>query len=361
MQKLTQHGYLVLADISGYTSFLAASELDHAHDILRDLLETVVCQLTPLLTLVKLEGDAVFAHAPEARLERGETLLELIESTYVAFRDRLAAMRRRTTCQCNACRAIPSLDLKFLVHHGDYIVQHVSRIQELVGSDVNLVHRLLKNGVSEETGWRAYVLFTEASVAHVGCQALELHERTESYEHLGDVRTFSLDLKARYRELTEARRLVVSPETADAILTHDFPAPPPIVWDWLNDPRKRTLAVPENNWKVVARPGGRTGVGAVNHCEHGSGVMVEQVLDWRPFEYFTVEYRQPPLHMTQTTRLEPISGGTRIHAAAQMHSPLPKWFRRFFYTRFVAKGFLMTWDHMERLLTEERMASEQYP
>ena len=37
-----QHGYLVLADISGYTAYLAGVELDHAHEILSDLLETIV-------------------------------------------------------------------------------------------------------------------------------------------------------------------------------------------------------------------------------------------------------------------------------------------------------------------------------
>src|SRR3990172_5424605 len=139
METKTQHGYLVFADISGYTSYLAGAELDHAHEILTDLLETIVGRLRTLLTIAKLEGDAVFAYVPESRIERGETLLELIEATYMAFCDGRDHARRRTTCACNACRNIPSLDLKFVTHHGDYILQHLSGITELVGSDVNLV------------------------------------------------------------------------------------------------------------------------------------------------------------------------------------------------------------------------------
>src|SRR5262245_30190907 len=115
----TQHGYLVLADISGYTSYLSKVELDHAHEILTDLLETIVGKFKAVLTIAKLEGDAVFGYVPEAKMERGETLLELVESTYAAFRDRRESAHRRTTCTCNACRAIPTLDLKFFVHHGD--------------------------------------------------------------------------------------------------------------------------------------------------------------------------------------------------------------------------------------------------
>ena len=162
METRTQHGYLLLADISGYTSYVAGTELEHAQEILSELLETIIARLTSAMTLSKLEGDAVFCYVPETKLARGETLIELIENTYMAFRDKLENMRRNTTCTCNACRAIPSLDLKFIAHHGDFIVQKVANINELVGSDVNLIHRLLKNRVSEETGWRAYAMFTEA-------------------------------------------------------------------------------------------------------------------------------------------------------------------------------------------------------
>jgi len=94
MDTLTQHGYLVLADISGYTSYLAGVELDHAHEILTDLLETIVGKFKTVLTISKLEGDAVFAYTPEDTLPRGETLLELIEATYMAFCDRRDSSHR---------------------------------------------------------------------------------------------------------------------------------------------------------------------------------------------------------------------------------------------------------------------------
>ena len=117
MDTKTQHGYLILADVSGYSTFVIQSELEHAHDILSELLELILKRITTIFTLSKLEGDAIFTYAPEEKLKRGETLLELIESTYAAFKDQQEAIRRRTTCQCNACRNVPSLDLKFMVHY----------------------------------------------------------------------------------------------------------------------------------------------------------------------------------------------------------------------------------------------------
>ena len=147
METKTQTGYLILADISGYTFFLANTELEHADIALGYLLESIVGKLSAALTISKLEGDAVFAYADDSKLPGGSSLLDLIDDTYLAFRKEAEALHRRATCPCKACQAIPTLDLKFIVHHGDFIVKQVAGIKDLLGTDVNLVHRLLKNHV----------------------------------------------------------------------------------------------------------------------------------------------------------------------------------------------------------------------
>lgn len=331
MDTKTQHGYLLIADISGYTSFVAGTELEHAHEILTELLELLVGRLTAAMTLSKLEGDAVFAFAPESKISRGETVLELIESTYVAFRDWREAVRRRTTCVCNACRAIPSLDLKFIAHHGDFIAQRVSGIHELVGSDVNLIHRLLKNHVADKTGWKAYALFTGQGLEHMGVFPAGMRDMVETYEHLGDVQTYSLGLHERYQELADARRVVVAPKEADVILEYHYAAPPPAVWAWMNDPYKRSLWNEGTKWSLELGSAGRTSAGARNHCAHGGGESIETVLDWRPFDYFTVETELGGrLVLRSTTQLEPLPGGRGTHVAvrALLRTPFPRWLSR---------------------------------
>jgi hypothetical protein len=96
-----------------------------------------VSRFQPTMTISKLEGDAVFSYAPTEVFVRGETLVDFIESMYVAFRDKQLSMKRATTCTCNACRNIPSLDLKFFLHCGDYIQQTVANIKELVECRAN--------------------------------------------------------------------------------------------------------------------------------------------------------------------------------------------------------------------------------
>lgn len=46
---------LLIADISGYTQYLAGVELDHAQDVLADLMNVVVGTLHPDFRLAKLE------------------------------------------------------------------------------------------------------------------------------------------------------------------------------------------------------------------------------------------------------------------------------------------------------------------
>lgn len=330
LETRTQHGYLLIADISGYTSFVAGTELEHAHEILTELLELIVGQLTTVMTISKLEGDAVFVYAPESSISRSETLLELVEVTYMAFRDRLDSVRRRTTCQCNACRSIPSLDLKFIVHHGSYIVQRVKGIHELIGSDVNLIHRLLKNSVSEKTGWRAYMLLTAACLEQLQQLPDGMYRQTETYEYLGEVEVYCADLRQRYKEAAEARRIVISKEEAVLIFEFEYDAPPPIVWDWFNDPAKRNIWGAGVKWKAVDRPGGRTGVGASNHCAHGKGYSIETILDWRPFRYVTtraVEHEESIVHW-ETIMFEPLDGGQRTRMTDTMKAEIrgfPNW------------------------------------
>ena len=335
MDEKTQHGYLVIADISGFTSYLAKVELEHAHEILTDMLEAIVKEFKTLLTISKLEGDAVFAYAPEVDIPGGERILELIENTYYAFRQQRETSRRNTTCTCKACQTIPTLDLKFFVHHGDYIVQEVSGIRELVGSDVNLLHRLMKNHITENTGWNAYVLFTKHAFQLLKVEPEGFHEQIENYEHLGDVQTLSMDLHERYKYFIETRRIVITPEETDFAFTFDFDASPPVIWHWMTDIEKKNLLVGEEAlFTVLARPGGRNGPGASNHCAHGKnlkGSLVEKILDWRPFDYFTIESIDGNTIMQMTNKFEPLSKGTRtrFHSHCVMLSPkLPRIIRR---------------------------------
>ena len=204
MERKTQSGYLMLADISGYTSFVAKTEIEHAHIALSILLEAIVEKLSACLTISKLEGDAVFCYCEANNIPEGKSLLDLIDNTYLAFRDKAEDLWTHATCDCKACKAIPTLDLKFMVHHGDFIIQQVAGIKDLLGTDVNLIHRLAKNHVAESTGWQGYALFTHQGLERMQTDKQTFIQQTESYEHLGDVETYVMDMHVRYEAMKAA-------------------------------------------------------------------------------------------------------------------------------------------------------------
>jgi len=359
MPTTTQHGYLVIADISGYTSFVATTELEHSHEILTELLELLVSRFQPVMTISKLEGDAVFAYAPKEVFIRGETLVDFIESMYVAFRDRQLSMKRTTTCTCNACRSIPSLDLKFFLHCGDYIQQTVASKKEIVGSDVILIHRLTKNHVTEATGWRAYMLFTEQCLNRIGLNLADAHVQMEAYEHLGEMKTFNVDLNQRYREITEARHILLDVKDADLIMQVDFSTPPAVAWEWIYNPEKRNAWNGGHvTWSVGDRPQGRPGTGSSNHCAHGKSTTTEVMVDWHPFDYYTAHSMVNGKHaFTETVRFEALPNGcTRVRDALKMHMPIPRFIRS-----AMVKYMLINQHHYDQALAlAAQLANEEF-
>ena len=312
---MAERGYLVIADITGYTAFLSDSELEHAESSLKDLLDLLIDQTKPPLVISRLEGDAVISYAPEASFLQGQTMVEIIENTYVKFREARQRMRLNTSCTCNACRNIPNLDLKFLVHHGTYVLQQMRSHTELVGSDVNMTHRLLKNSIREKTGIGAYAAYTEAAVRalSIGEFCLEMQTHKEMYEHLGEVLLYVQDLEAVWQGERERLRVFVEPEEALFMVETEIPAEPPLVWDYFTKPEYRMILNGADSMEVGNKTSGRLGDGAVYYCAHGDAKISQAVLDWRPFEYYTYETEVGPgLSGKITTRFIPIEGGTRV-------------------------------------------------
>ncbi len=310
---------LVIADISGYTGYLAAVELDHAQDILADLIGTIVSALRPTFHLAKLEGDAAFMWAPTETLD-GSLLLDAIERCYFGFRRRRRDVRQATSCPCNACSRIPDLNLKFVVHHGQALRQKVAGREELLRSDVIVVHRLLKNEVVEALGIAAYVLMTEATTSAVAIDpvAMGLAPLSETYEHLGEVRTWVLDLERRWQEGEARQRFFVTPADAFWTQTIETIAPPQLAWEFVTAPGRRPSWQLGVTQVVLEAAPGRRGPGAINHCRHGADAgVLEEILDWRPYDYVTDRgTHQTPggtVRMLETIELEPTPTGTRIH------------------------------------------------
>src|SRR4030095_12574973 len=232
MLPKTESATFVIADISGYTSFLAGVELDHAHDILADVMDKVVKGVRPPFRLAKFEGDAAFFYSIADKVD-GSLFEDAMESAYFGFRKRLRDIHQATSCECNACRKMQDLDLKFVIHHGEFIKRKMAGREELAGRDVIVVHRLLKNAVKERLGGHAYALYTDASIHAlvIDPAAQGLVEHSESIDIIGDVKCWVRDLEVAWQQETDRQRNEVTRETAAMVIEFDIAAPRPAVWE----------------------------------------------------------------------------------------------------------------------------------
>jgi hypothetical protein len=315
---MEQEGYILIADITGYTVFLNESELDHAKGTLTDLLELLIDHTNPPLVVSGLEGDAVFSYGLREGFVNAQTFLESIEDTYVAFRRAIELMILNNTCRCNACANVSLLDLKFFIHFGTFALQDVGGRQELMGRDVNLIHRLLKNSVTAETGIRAYILCTDAAERALGVEwdPETLIAHIEVVPDFGEVKVWIRDMHPVFEERREEERIEYSRDEILATNSIVVAMPPGNLWDYLNQSTFRNILSGDDHYEVLNRKDGRIGTGSVYQCYHGKQVITQVVVEWRPFERLVLRTRLPfpgkPAYFDLDCRLEPIPEGTEL-------------------------------------------------
>lgn len=200
-------GTFLLADISGYTSFLqGVTDAHHAllvdaeeppavYGVMSGLLDTMLEAVAPPFRLVKFEGDALFAIASEDDVPlRGADVVSCLRACHDAFQRALGEAKRDWTCTCGSCIRIGELGLKFVLHHGPYFTQRIAGGEELAGPNVIVAHRLLKNHVREIVGPRPYALLTDAAIAALEVPVDGMIATTESYDALPPIPAHVLPL-----------------------------------------------------------------------------------------------------------------------------------------------------------------------
>ena len=187
--------YLLLADISGYTSFLNGVEETHGvdlsggmpagYEILGALLDALVHGVQPRFEVVQLEGDAVFAVSAADSLDgQGRPVVQQLRQVYTAFRNVREEARRATDHICTACLGVATLDLKMILHRGVAVRVGTQKHVELHGPAVNVAHRLLKNTVRTAIGNHPYLFLTDEAAGPLGLVGVgEPH--TETYPDVG--------------------------------------------------------------------------------------------------------------------------------------------------------------------------------
>jgi len=187
---------IYIPDISGFTKFVTKTEIKHSQHIISELLEKIVNANELNLTVSEIEGDAVLFY----KLGTAPSLDEIYKQSkkmFVDFHSHLKVIERDRVCQCGACSNASALTLKFITHFGELQETKISNFNKIIGRDVILAHRLLKNNIAGNE----YLLLTNNyltdrdEVDNFNAEWGKVCDHSESIENFGDVRMKYITLK----------------------------------------------------------------------------------------------------------------------------------------------------------------------
>lgn len=184
----------MIADIGGYTEYMRFHRMSLAHAEVNTarLLETVI-DAVPDFDLIEIEGDAAFLSLQADTLDVEETLALTLQAAMAMHRAFHLERQYVATnlCPCNGCTQANNLKLKFVAHVGEVATQTIRQQRKLVGIDVILVHRLLKNPVEVPE----YVLLSEELYRKSDTlMPGPVQEVSQDVEGIGPVRAYFVDV-----------------------------------------------------------------------------------------------------------------------------------------------------------------------
>ncbi len=198
-------GLIFIPDISGFTEFVTQTEISHSNHIIKELLEEIIDNNSLNFEISEIEGDAVLFYKM-GDPPKVEKIIEQAKKIFLAFHTHLKIIERDNICQCGACQTASNLSLKFVTHFGEINEVNVQNFKKLMGSDVILAHRLLKNNIEE----KEYLLLTENYLNNFDTDSfgseewIEIKDCSNDYENFGEVKSKFISLKKLLSQITES-------------------------------------------------------------------------------------------------------------------------------------------------------------
>lgn len=183
--------FFFIIDISGYTRNMLSNplEIQHGKLALTFLMEALVKRIDLPLEISKLEGDAIFLYLNKPQKDP-LWLNKKLFMFFQIFERALHDLKLSTTCMCRACQNLDKLTVKIISHYGSATLERTGRFEELTGTDVILIHRLLKNHVPSQR----YLLLTESAYQHMEIpDTIPFTKMEEQYDDVGTVKTYVFD------------------------------------------------------------------------------------------------------------------------------------------------------------------------
>lgn len=178
-----------IPDISGFTRFMSDTNIELSAKVIPALLNEIIYANEIGLKVSEIEGDAILFFR-KGELPAFRDLINQCKSFFTQFYQQLDILSKKYSEE-HGIDCVPALGLKIILHFGDNVesVQIGNRIK-LMGEDVIVAHRLLKNDIEEDE----YLLISESLLNQYKDEVIErnfgwgeLQGEEERYKHLGEI------------------------------------------------------------------------------------------------------------------------------------------------------------------------------
>lgn len=189
---------ICIPDMTGFTRFMAESDLAFSRKIIPSLLRSIVASNTLSMSVGEVEGDAILFYRFGALPSLSE-LTAQCKKFYEDFNAQLESLKKQFPDDFAKYISTNKLSLKIVLHAADMTSTHIEGMIKLIGEDVVVVHKLLKNSVEDAE----YILFTEKLLSHYDQEELnemlnwdQLKEGKDEYEYIGEIKYKYISLPA---------------------------------------------------------------------------------------------------------------------------------------------------------------------
>ena len=184
-----QSATIVIPDITGFTRFMSDIDLKISKRVIPALLNKIIYTNQIGLKVSEIEGDAVLFYKTGPPVDP-QQMAKQCQRFYLDFYQQLKSLKYELRNKPESNKIPRILGLKIIVHYGEVGMSRIDKRIKLIGEDVIIAHRLLKNDVTYDD----YVLLTSHYVDKVGekptLKALfwdKARKDHSNYEHIGKI------------------------------------------------------------------------------------------------------------------------------------------------------------------------------
>ena len=194
--------FFCVPDITGFTKFIATADISFSKDFIPSLLRKLINANILKMNVGEIEGDAIFFYKT-GRLPSVNQVARQCHLLFKTFYEFIRATEKEDPENYHKHLSEGKMGLKIIIHSGSISTANIKGRTKLIGEDVIIAHKLLKNNIEESE----YILLTRNYLNKIKKANVEnwfhwedLKWGAEEYDHIGKIEYCYIPFREEHAE-----------------------------------------------------------------------------------------------------------------------------------------------------------------